>query len=417
MKYEFGFGNGRQVIDIPEENIINVLRPNIQSSGLSDQEIYEQMKHPVGTPRLKDIVHAGKQIAVVTSDISRPMPTYRVMPLILDELYIAGVKAADITLVYALGSHRKHSEEEKRRLAGERVYREIKCIDSIDTDHILIGYTRRGTPVDICRAVADADIRICLGNIEYHYFAGYSGGGKAIMPGVSTRQAIQMNHRWMMDEAACAGRLLGNPVREDIEEAATMVGVDFIFNVVLNENKEIVYAIAGDMMRAHRQGCEFLDRIYRVPIDNLADIVIVSQGGTPKDLNLYQAQKGLDNARFAVKPGGIIILIGSCKEGFGDDIFQSWMTSGKTSMQMIDYLERDFQLGGHKAAVTTLALEKATVYLVSEMTPGLVSRTPFIPFSDGQSAFSTAMHQMGKAATVTVMQYGSATLPKLIDYI
>ena len=188
-----------------------------------EEEVIHALENPIGTPRLREIVKPGDRIAIITSDITRPMPTYTVMPLLLNELYAAGVDKKDIVLVFALGSHREHSEEEKKKLAGEHVYSEITILDSDTSKCIHKGTTKNGTPVDIMKEVAQADRRICLGNIEYHYFAGYSGGAKAIMPGVSTREAIQSNHRLMVEETACAGKLIGNPVREDLEEAVDMV--------------------------------------------------------------------------------------------------------------------------------------------------------------------------------------------------
>ena len=173
--------------------------------------------------------------------------------------------------------------------------------------------------MDIFTPVARADRRICLGNIEYHYFAGYSGGAKAIMPGVSTRAAIQANHSRMVEETSRAGLLEGNNLRADIEEAGAVCGIDFILNVVLDEHKEIIKAVAGDVTAAHRAGCAFLDTLYLKKIPRRADIIVVSQGGAPKDLNLYQTQKALDNAKHAVRRGGTVILVGSCKEGLGED--------------------------------------------------------------------------------------------------
>lgn len=282
---------------------------------LSDMgTVAEVIDSPIGTPRLRDIVSPGERVAIVTSDITRPMPTAQVMPALLDELYLAGILPQDITLVFALGSHCKHSDEERRKMAGERAWNEITCVDLNTTDTVNLGITSRGTPVMIDRRVAEAERRICLGNIEYHYFAGYSGGAKAIMPGISTRNAIQSNHSFLVRREACAGCLEGDPVREDIEEAAAMVGVDLILNVVLDEHKEIIFAAAGDVTQAYRAGCRFLDMLCRKPIYEKADIILVSQGGAPKDLNLYQTQKALDNAKYAVKDGGVIILIGSCKE-------------------------------------------------------------------------------------------------------
>jgi nickel-dependent lactate racemase len=381
MKQEFGFGSCTQSVDIPQRNLLGVLLPNPVERGLTGEaEVRRALCAPIGASRLREIVKPGEKIAIITSDVTRPMPTYTVMPVLLDELYEAGARAQDITLVFALGSHRKQSEEERRKLAGERAWNEIACIDGDDADCVHYGVTSRGTPVDIARAVAEADRRICLGNIEYHYFVGYSGGAKAIMPGVSTRNAIQSNHSRMVEAAACAGKLVGNPVREDIEEAAAMVGIDFLLNVVLDEHKQILFAVAGDAVQAHRAGCEFLDTLYLKEIPARADIVLVSQGGAPKDLNLYQTQKALDNAKHAVKPSGVVILIGSCKEGLGERVFEEWMTTSPSPDYMIERIERDFQLGGHKAAAIALVLRNADVYLVSELDPALVRSMFLTPF-------------------------------------
>ena len=388
--------------------------PTPVEHGLTGEaEVRRALCAPIGKPRIKDIVKPGETIAIITSDVTRPMPTYLVMPALLDELYAAGVRAEDITLVFALGSHRGHAEAERRKLAGERAWNEIACIDGDYADCVHYGVTSRGTPVDIVRAVAEADRRICLGNIEYHYFAGYSGGAKAIMPGVSTRNAIQSNHSRMVEQAACAGKLAGNPVREDIEEAAAMVGIDFLLNVVLDEHKQILYAVAGDAVRAHRAGCEFLDTLYLKEIPSRADIVLVSQGGAPKDLNLYQTQKALDNAKHAVKKGGVVIVIGSCKEGLGERVFEEWMTTSPSPDYMIERIERDFQLGGHKAAAIALVLKDADVYLVSELDAALVRSMFLTPFETAQAAFDAALTKMGSDASVLAMPYGGSTLPRV----
>ena len=303
MKLTFGFGSSVQEVEVPERNLMGELHANPVPLGLTGEaEVARALQAPIGAPRLRDTVRPGETIAIVTSDITRPMPTAKVMPALLDELYAGGVRPEDITLVFALGSHRQHTEAERRKLAGERAYSEIQCVDSDPDDCVSYGTTSRGTPVDITRVVAEADRRICLGNIEYHYFAGYSGGAKAIMPGVSTRAAIQANHSRMVLPECCAGNLETNPLRMDIEEAGAMVGIDFILNVVLSEHKKILRAVAGDVTKAHRAGCAFLDTLYRKELAEAADIVLVSQGGAPKDLNLYQTQKALDNAITIVEP-------------------------------------------------------------------------------------------------------------------
>lgn len=414
MEFELGFGTCTQKLTVPDENLICVLLPNPVSHELTGQEeVLRALQHPIGTPRLREIVHPGEKIAIITSDVTRPLPSGQVLPPLLDELYAAGVSREDITVVFALGSHRKQTPDEMKKLVGERVFAEVKCIDGDDSDCVQYGKTSRGTPVDIVRVVAEADRRICLGNIEYHYFAGYSGGAKAIMPGVSTRAAIQSNHSRMVEAAAAAGRLEGNPVREDIEEAAAMVGVDFIVNVVLDEHKKIVRAVTGDVVQAHREGCRYLDKLYGKPITGSADIVVVSQGGAPKDLNLYQTQKALDNAKHAVKKGGVIVLVGSCKEGLGEHVFEDWMTHSPSAHSMIERIERDFQLGGHKAAAIAMVLEDADIYLVSELDPAFVEGIFLTPFATAQDAIDAALKKCGSDADVIVMPFGGSTLPLL----
>lgn len=411
MKFELGFGDSTQQVVVDDKNLQAVIKPNkITHKYCGAEAIDAAIESPIGTPKLREIVNPGEKIAIVTSDITRPMPTYKVMPSLLKELYKGGVKKDDITLVFALGSHRKHTEKEMRHLAGD-AYDEIKCIDSDPSDCINLGRTKLGTPVDITRTVAQADRRICLGNIEYHYFAGYSGGAKAIMPGCSTPDAIQSNHSKMVKKDAHAGKLKGNPVREDIEEATDLVGVDYILNVVLDEHKEIIFAVAGDVKLAHREGCKFLDKLYKTKIDKRADVVIVSQGGAPKDINLYQTQKALDNSKHAVRDGGTVILVGSCKEGFGNERFKEWIISAETPHSLIERVNNDFQLGGHKAAAIAMVLEHAEISIVSDMPDELVRRIFMHPFKTLQDAYDAAIEKYGDNASVIVMPYGGSTLP------
>ncbi len=415
MKLEFGFGKGIQTVELPEDNLMGVLTANTVEYDLTgEDEVERALEEPIGAPKLEEVVKPGEKIAIVTSDITRPCPTWQIMPALLRHLYAAGVKREDITLVFALGSHRHHTPEEMQHLAGDLAYNEITCVDSNPDDCINLGVTKSGTPVDITRVVAEADRRICLANIEYHYFAGYSGGAKSIMPGVSNRAAIQSNHSMMVRPEAHAGRLAGNPIREDIEEAAAICGIDYIVNVVLDEHKQIIKAVAGDVTAAHREGCAFLDTLYRKELEKKADIVLVSQGGAPKDLNLYQTQKALDNAKHAVRDGGVIVLIGSCKEGLGEKTFQQWIEEATCPKDLIDRVQADFKLGGHKAAAIAMVLENADVYLVSEMPEELTKKCFLTPFSSAQQALDAAFAKLGQDASVLAMPYGGSTLPQLV---
>lgn len=412
MTLEFGYGNGIQSVSLNENNLIAKLESNALEHQRHGQEaVRYALDNPIGSKGLKQLVKPGQKIAIVTSDISRPFPSYDVLPGVLEELYAGGVQPEDITVVFALGSHRNHTREEMIKLVGSACFDQVRCIDSDAEDCVHMGTTSAGTPVDITRAVAEADFKICLGNIEFHYFAGYSGGAKAIMPGVSTHAAIQANHRMMVSEDACAGKLEGNPLRADIEEAGNICGIDFIVNAVLDEHKHIVYAVAGDVTKAHRVGCAYLDKMYRCRIPAKADIVLVSQGGAPKDANLYQTQKALDNAKHAVKKGGTIILIGACPEGLGSKKFENWLVNAPTAHSMVERIGKEFELGGHKAAAIGMVLENAAIDLVSEMDPDFVKSIFLNPQPSAQVAFDKAMEKYGPAATVIAMPYGGATLP------
>jgi len=412
MKVLLGYHKEKVEVYIPDDNLRGILKPKKPTGSLSEQDILLQaLTHPLGAPLLGEIVKPGEKVVIVTSDITRPMPTAMVLPMVVDTLNQARVDDKDITVVFGLGIHRKHAAEEHAMLAGQELYDRITCVDSDPDAVVHLGETSRGTPVDIFRKVVDADRRICLGNIEYHYFAGFSGGMKAIMPGISTRRAIQANHSRMVEESAITGKLEGNPVREDIDEVYRFLPVDYIMNVVLGEHKNIINAFAGDVFQAHRAGCAYLDSLYKVEIDAPADIVIVTPGGFPKDINLYQAQKALDNAKHAVKEGGSIILLAACREGLGEEVFEHWMLNAPNPHHMIEDIQKNFELGGHKAAAIATVMEKAKIYLVSEFSPDFTRRLFMAPFPDIQTALAQALHEQGPDADILVMPYGGATLP------
>jgi len=412
MKLFLGYHKAQVEVSIPDQNLKGILKPRKTSVDLSEHDILAYaLTHPIGAPLLNDLVKSGEKVVIVTSDITRPMPTAKVLPRVVETLNHAGIQDQDITVVFGLGVHRKHTPQEQAALVGQELYARIACFDSDPTDVVHLGETTRGTPVDLFRRVVEADRRICLGNIEYHYFAGFSGGMKAIMPGVSTRQAIQVNHSRMVEATAITGKIDDNPVREDIDEVYKFLPVDYIVNVVLGEDKKMIKAFAGDVFQAHLAGCQYLDSLYKVEIDEPADIVIVTPGGFPKDINLYQAQKALDNAKHAVKAGGIIILFAACQEGLGEEVFKQWLLHAPNPYSMITRIQQNFQLGGHKAAAIAMVMEKAAVYLVSDFSPDVARKTFMTPFPDIHAALQHALSQKGPDAGILVMPYGGATLP------
>ncbi|HWQ79075.1 MAG TPA: nickel-dependent lactate racemase [Anaerovoracaceae bacterium] len=411
---ELKFGKGTVSFTLPERNYLGSILPNETTHGLTGEaEVIRALENPIGTGRLSAIVRPGDRVIIVTSDITRPVPSYKILPAVVRELEKGGVKKSQITVVFALGSHRPHTEEEKRALVGDTIYdSEITLMDSDPEKCAELGVCRHGTPVDIFAPVLKANRRICIGNVEFHYFAGYSGGAKALMPGVSSRRAIQANHSKMIKPGAQAGKLAGNPVREDIDQITEFIGIDFIVNVVVDKNKEIVKAFAGHHTLAHREGCRAIDEMYKIRIDRQADIVVLSPGGFPKDINLYQAQKGLDNAQHAVRPGGIIIWCASAKEGFGEAHFEEWMLN-KEPAEMIEEIRKNFILGAHKAAAIAMVMQKAEIYMVSDLEDELVRKINFTPFPTVQEALDAAFAKLGSNAGVLVMPQAGSTLPYL----
>lgn len=405
-------GKEKLSLTLDDDRIMAVLMPAVTSGDCDEaEEMRRSLEQPIGSRRLRELVAPGKTVAIVTSDITRPCPSRKMLPPVLQELAAGGVRKEDIRIVFALGSHRKHTWEEIESLVGADILREYQCIDSDADDCVEVGVTSRGTPVEIHRPVAEADVRVCLGNIEYHYFAGYSGGAKALFPGVSTPRSIQANHRMMVEDGAATGKIEGNPVRADIEEVHAFLPIHFIFNVVLGPDKTILKAVAGHYIEAHRTGCAFLDSMYKFSLDRPADIVLVSAGGYPKDINMYQAQKALDNARFAVRDGGCIILVASCPEHYGSATFERWVCNADSPEQIIEDIARKFELGGHKAAAIALALRKARVFVVSDMCEDVSKSLFFEPMDSIENALTAAMTHCGEDARILVMPMGGSTLP------
>ncbi len=414
MEFKLKMDREHVCASISDNYSINKLMPNEQQSAEpEDILIRKALKSPIGTEPLHKIVRPGEKVVIVTSDITRPVKSSTILPYLIEELNSAGINNDDITIVLALGSHRNHTEEEKQALVGDEVYEKISVIDSDMNDCKNFGTCRNGTPIDIFTPVAEADRVVCIGNVEFHYFAGYSGGAKAIMPGVSSHAAIQANHSNMVREGAYAGNIDTNPVRQDIDEVGEYFKIDFIFNVLQSSDKTIIGAFAGHYIKAHRAACEALDKMYKINIKEKADIVIVSPGGFPKDINIYQAQKALDNARHAVKDGGIIILCASCKEGFENKVFEKWMTT-KTKEQMVAEIKENFILGGHKAAAIAMTLMKASIYMVTDYDRGIIEKIGFKYFRKLQDAVDSAVAVTGEKGTVFLMPSGGSILPNYI---
>ncbi len=391
------YGKGKLCIELPSTCDVNIAVPRELRASDEIREIERAIRNPINSMRLSEIAREGENAVIIVNDITRSTPTAKLLPPLISELYANGVK--DIVIVFGLGLHRKQTEEEKKFITGGV---NLKSIEHDINNCVYIGSTSRGTPVEIFKPVVEADIIICTGSIEYHYYAGYSGGAKSILPGVASRRSIHANHALMFDPNACAGRI-NSPVREDIEEAGGMLGIDFILNVVLNERKEIVFAVAGDYIDAHRKGVDFLNENYRIKVEK-ADIVIVSPGGWPRDINLFQSHKALEHVKNAVKDGGSIILVAECKEGYGNRVFEEWSHLGYNKIK--ERLKSGFVMGGHKLAFLAELSKKAELYLVSSLHEAI----PYFKQTTIEDALENAIQKHGRDASILLVPYGVSTL-------
>jgi len=416
MKISLNYGHNLMALDIPDENYIGTLNPK-DTKEIEDPiiEVRRSLANPIGSKKLKELVLPKDKVVILVSDVSRPCPSYSLLPPILKELNEAGLSNDQIIIVFGLGVHRKQTEEEKKKLVGEEVYNQVKCIDHDIDNCVKIGITKRGNKVSIFKKILDANFIIATGNLEFHYFAGFSGGAKAIAPGVCSRNTIANNHKHFLEPGAKAGRIQGNPIREEIEEIGEMIGVDFMVNAVLNSHKKVVKVVAGDVTKAHREGTKYVNDMFRVEIDALADIVLTSPGGYPKDIDLYQTHKGMENASLAVKKGGIIIIAGECRDGLGEGKFAQALDGKLSPQELIEELKKNFILGRHKASrVAKIHLDNE-IYLVSNLPTEIKSKLFIKNFNSLEEAFYQALKVKGEKAKVLVIPYGGSTLPDLKD--
>ena len=408
-KISLAFGSMALELDIPGRNLSSIILPSEPEKKEDGTSLIKRaLENPIKSRRLCEIVKPGSKVAIVVSDITRPTPTAKLLTPLLDELYLGGTKDENITVVFALGLHRNQTEEESRKLVGEEIYKKIRCIQHDTGRCRRIGMTSRGTPIEIFEDVLNADVVIGTGSIEFHYYAGYSGGAKSVLPGVSSRETVITNHKMMIDEKAVSGRVDG-PVRQDMEEAAKIFGLDFILNVVLDSKKEIVAAVAGDFIEAHRKGVEVVDSMYKVPVEP-ADTVIVSCGGFPKDINLFQANKALDNATQAVKRGGSIILVAECAEGIGNQVYECWNRECRSPDEAIERFKQCFEFGGHKTAIIARISKKFKLYLVSKLSDEQTRTAFFTPMASVEDALSAVLSK-NPDAKIHLMPHGGQTLP------
>ncbi len=415
MELTLPYGRGTRHLALPPGVRCDTLMP-LPLPPLADpvSATRAALRHAIGSRPLREIVRPSERVAVLVNDITRLVRSDLFLPVLTDELNEAGVPDRDIFIVFALGIHRRQTSEEHRRIVGHDVARRLALYDHDCNDHenlVHIGHTSRGNEVWINRRVYEADRVILTGEIIYHLIAGYSGGRKSLVPGVAGAETITFNHCLIFDPRCRAGVLEGNPAHEDLVEACQLLRPDFLLNVVLNPKGEWVRIVAGDYQSAHRAGCETVDQMFRVPVNELYDVVVASAGGYPLDIDLRQAHKGLDNAANALRPGGALIYFAECKEGAGSRAFEEWAERFATSDEIEQALRQHFVVGGHKAYWMRRLGERRRIFLISSLPERFARNCRVIPTRDPEAALHSALAEAGVAARVAHIPYAGFTLP------
>jgi nickel-dependent lactate racemase len=420
MKVELAYGQGYLPIQLPD-GITTVIEPS-QSRGLRDEraEVFEALEKPIDAPALKQCIKPGHRICIVFTDITRATPNQRLIPWLLQ--YLAEVPRDRITLLNGLGTHRPNTQEELAELLTPEVadlYRVLNHEPENPAALVQFGATSDGKPALLNRHLVEADVRIITGFIEPHFFAGFSGGPKGIMPGVAGLETVMSNHRAanIAVPSATFGVTEGNPIWEEMRDIALRPGPSFLLNVALNEQRQITAVFAGDLIEAHRAGCAFVRGSAMQPVAAPFDLVITTNSGYPLDLNLYQGIKGMSAAARILKPGGTLILACECRAGVpAGSSFDQLLRAANGPEQILARLATPGyeQPEQWQAQIQALIQRKARVLLYSSLSDQQVRAAHLEPCHEIAAAVEHALANHSGPFRIGVLPQGPLTIPYLV---
>ena len=423
-EYTFHYGRGEKTFSLDEHKILSEIRMPA-ATPLTDiaAAVLDAVRHPIGAPSLEESVTPGDTVTFICNDPTRVANSFDFMPVLVNEMNRLGVPDKNMQIVFSLGTHRLMTEEEMRDAVGEEVASRLPMYNSdanVPEDFEYFGATSRFTPVLINRRISHSDHIILTGTIVHHYFSGYGGGRKAVLPGCAAMETVRHNHSFMMDPRAGLGKTTDNPVYEDQMEGVALWADAmkkrgakvFLFNAILDADHRFLKMFAGDYVKAHQEACKFVDEVYGVKIDKQADVVIASCGGYPKDINVYQMQKTMDNAALAVRKGGVVILLAECEEGSGSKVLEETFRRLKTPEAIEAELANHFVIGANKAYAVSRLMTHAKFILVTALDRALAKDMLFSAAVDNvEDALKEAEAIVGKEYSVILMPTGSLTVP------
>jgi nickel-dependent lactate racemase len=417
-------GTGYVDVSVPEENLLGVILKEVPAAGKTEEQvILDALAHPIDSPRLGDIVKPGETVCITVSDVTRAWQrTHEFLPHIVAELNAAGIPDESIRFLGAIGYHRMQTPEEHARLLGPELAQRFRMVDHDCTDKsnlVRLGKTSRGTPITINKIAADADHLVLTGCCTYHPWVGWGGGKKSILPGISALESIQNNHLLILDSEGKqlpevrSGNVKDNPIHLDMLEAAAVVKPSFMFNVIMGHDGKIAYAVCGNHVTAHEAGCRIVEDLYAVPIDELADITISSQGGYPKDIDVCQTGKSIYHTRHATKPGGSMILLSDCTEGIGPTDANTIFLGCSTNAEREREVRSLFTVPKYVSYFMCTAAEMWDITIVGSVDPSLLAKTSLRTARTVDEALERAFERGGREQKIYLMPQGSSALPKL----
>jgi nickel-dependent lactate racemase len=418
QEYKLKYGEGYLTFNLEQENVIQELQAKeIECVEDVEKEVQRVLDQPVGTLPFNSHFQAGDKVTIVVSDITRLVKLHEFLPFIVKRLNELGIPDQDILILVATGTHRRQTPEEHKKIVGEDLYNRIEIVDHScdDSEMVNVGTTPRGTEVVVNKLVVERKV-ILTGGIVHHLMAGFGGGRKSVVPGVSSRKTIAQNHLHALDPNAersnpliGVGALEGNPLHQDMVDATELVNPDFLVNVIIHTNGRIARLVGGHWLTAWEEGCQWADEKFGVPIEKKADLVIASCGGFPKDISLYQGTKTLFNAALAVKPGGTILMLAECRDGAGADEFFGWSDPLQKGTLDPD-LRKDFTIPGYIFYAAVEASRNAKVVLCSTIDPELVKPMGIVGVNTFEEALKSVDVDQEKQ-DIILMPYGGATIP------
>jgi lactate racemase len=423
MKVALAYGAGKLTVELPPVEVV-VIEPKDQP-GLADEKaaVFAALDRPINEPPLSNWLRKDSRICIVFTDITRATPNQRLIPWLLEYLHQHGGQREQITLLNSTGTHRPNTRAELAGLLTAEVVSRYRVVNHDCEDAatlVQLGVTNSGAPALLNRHLVEADVRIVTGFIEPHFFAGFSGGVKGIMPGVAGLRTIMSNHgyRNLADPLATFGVTKGNPLWEDLRDIALRVGRSFLLNVTLNEQRQITGVFAGHLIDAHQAGIETVQRSAMQKVDAPFDVVISSNSGSPLDLNLYQGVKGLSAAARIAKHGGTIILAAECREGYpSDSPFERLLRSANSPGEMLEKLrhQREPLPEQWQAQILANIQQRARVLLHSAMNDDDIRAAHLIPCHDIGAEISLIGAQHRSPVRIGVLPLGPLTIPFLVQ--